>query len=143
MKYLLDTNVFREIGRTTPHEHVSAWLAQVDDADLAISTLTVREVMKGVSKLRPRKPEVAAAIQERIQMSFEALSERVLPVSREIVELWGTLLGESDKHVDDTGIAATARVHGLILVTRNVSDMLGRGAVILDPFKKSPKVERP
>ena len=48
MKYLLDTNVFREIGKTEPHEHVRAWLAHMDDADLGISTLTVKEVAKGI-----------------------------------------------------------------------------------------------
>jgi predicted nucleic acid-binding protein len=51
MKYLLDTNIFREIGKSRPHENVSAWLAIVDDADLAISALTVREIAKGVARL--------------------------------------------------------------------------------------------
>jgi toxin FitB len=62
MKYLLDTNVFREIGKTTPHEHVDAWLAGVDDTDLAISALTVREVSKGIARLRTSDPNLAAAM---------------------------------------------------------------------------------
>src|SRR5260221_4019845 len=52
MKYLLDANVFREIGKTKPHENVRAWLASVDDADLAISALTVREVANGIGSCR-------------------------------------------------------------------------------------------
>lgn len=56
MKSLLDTNVFREIGKTQPHRHLSAWLGRVDDADLAMSTLTVREVSKGIVRLREIRP---------------------------------------------------------------------------------------
>ena len=74
MKYLLDTNVFREVGKTVPHEHVQAWLGHVDDADLAISTLTVREVTKGIERLRPKKPEIAAAIEARVDGAYEAFA---------------------------------------------------------------------
>ncbi|TWB30504.1 type II toxin-antitoxin system VapC family toxin [Nitrospirillum bahiense] len=140
MKYLLDTNVFREIGKTAPHEHVKAWLAQVDDSDLALSTITVREVMKGVEKLRRTKPDVAAVIETRVQASFDALADRILPVDREIAALWGRLLGASEKHTDDTGLAATARIHRLILVTRNSADVAGRGITTLDPYSASPRI---
>jgi hypothetical protein len=142
MKFLLDTNVFREIGKTSPHEHVGAWLAQVDDTDLAISALTVREVTKGVEKLRLRKLDVAAAIEARVQANFDAFGDRILPVDRDVSELWGSLLAASEKHIDDTGLAATARVHHLVLVTRNLADVVGRGVATLDPFKSSPKVKQ-
>lgn len=140
MRYLLDTNVFREIGKTEPHKNVVAWLRSVDDADLAVSALTVREVTKGVVRLRTRKPAVARQIAERVAITFEAFVGRILPVDHDVAALWGELLAESEKHVDDTGIAATARAHGLILVTRNTADMAGRGATTLDPFK--PPVSR-
>lgn len=52
MRYLLDTNVLRELGETSPHKNVAALLKSVDDANLAISALTVRETAKGVAKLR-------------------------------------------------------------------------------------------
>jgi len=142
MKYLLDTNVFREIGKTEPHEHVSAWLKRVDDGDLAVSTLTVREVRKGIVKLRARKPDVAGQIETRVATLLAAFGDRVLPISREVAELWGELLAESEKHVDDTALAATARVHDLVLVTRNLEHVSGRGAATLDPYKASPKVNR-
>ena len=142
MKYLLDTNVFREIGKTKPHLHVGAWLARVDDKDLAISALTAREVRKGVVRLRSKKPGVARAIEARVIQAFDAFGDRLLPVSREVAELWGELLAESEKHVDDTGLAATARVHGLVLVTRNLEHVAGRGAPTLDPYNASPKVNR-
>jgi predicted nucleic acid-binding protein len=66
---------------------------------------------------------------------FDAFDERILPIDRAVAAAWGEALGESEKHVDDAGIAATARVHGLVVVTRNVKDFEGRGVTLLDPFK--------
>ncbi|MEK4031697.1 type II toxin-antitoxin system VapC family toxin [Methylocystis sp. IM3] len=143
MKFLLDTNVFREIGRTEPHANVAAWLDSVDDADLAISAITVREVRKGIIKLRANKRGVANQIEMRVREILDAFGDRILPITREIADLWGELLAQSDKHVDDAGLVATAGVHGLTLVTRNVRHMLGRGATILDPFKSPPKIIKP
>jgi hypothetical protein len=51
------------------------------------------------------------------------------------------LLGESEKHIDDTGVAATARIHGLVSVTRNLADVAARGVAALDPYRPSPRVQ--
>jgi predicted nucleic acid-binding protein len=115
----------------------------VDDADLAISTLTIREVTKGIERLRAKKPAIVAAIEARVDEAYQAFGDRVLPVSQEIAKLWGEMLASSEKHVDDTGLAATARVHDLVLVTRNLDHVKGRGAATLDPFKAKPKINRP
>lgn len=139
MKYLLDTNVLRELGKTIPHKNVAAWLKSVDDADLAISALTVREITKGVAKLRKTKPETAAALGATVKAIFDAFEERILPIDRAVATAWGEALGESEKHVDDTGLAATARVHGLIVVTRNVKDFDGRVVKVIDPFKTTTR----
>jgi len=135
MRYLLDTNVLRELGKTSPHKNVAAWLKSVDDADLAISALTVREIAKGVVKLRKKKPETAAALGATVTAIFDAFEERILPIDWTVAAAWGETLGENEKHVDDAGLAATARVHGLIVVTRNVKDFDGRGVKVFDPFK--------
>jgi len=139
MKYLLDTNVLRELGKTSPHENVAAWLKSVDDADLAISALTVREIAKGVVKLRKTKPDTAAALAATVAAIFDAFDGRILPIDRAVASIWGEALGESEKHVDDAGLAATARVHGLIVVTRNVKDFDGRGVKVIDPFKSATR----
>jgi toxin FitB len=143
MRFLLDTNVFREINKTRPDANVAAWLDSVDDADLAISALTVGEVRKGVIRLRDRKRDVADQIEERVRTAFDVFGERILPVTREIAELWGELLAHSDKHAYDTILVATARVRGLTLVTRNLKHLSGRGAAALDPFKPAPKIIKP
>jgi toxin FitB len=135
MKYLLDTNVLRELGKTSPHKNVAAWLKTVDDADLVISALTVREVAKGVAKLRKTKPETAAALDAAVLAIFDAFEGRVLPIDRPVAAAWGEALAESEKHVDDAGLAATALVHGLTVVTRNTKDFGGRGVKLVDPFK--------
>lgn len=135
MKYLLDTNVLRELGKTMPHENVAAWLKTVDDSDLAIGALTVREITKGVAKLRKTKPEIAAALDVVVKAIFDAFEGRVLSADRAVAAVWGEMLAASDKHVDDAGLAATAIVHGLIVVTRNVKDFEGRGVKLIDPFK--------
>jgi len=139
MKYLLDTNVLREFGKTSPHKNVAAWLKSVDDADLAISALTVREIAKGVVKLRKTKPDTAAALAATVAAIFDAFDGRILPIDRAVASIWGEALGESEKHVDDAGLAATARVHGLIVVTRNVKDFDGRGVKVIDPFKSATR----
>jgi predicted nucleic acid-binding protein len=143
MRFLLDTNVFREIGRATPHANVAAWLANADDGDLAISVLTVREVRKGIIKLRATKPNVADDIDRWMTQNLGLFGDRILPVTREIADVWGEMLGRSEKNIDDTGLVATARVHGLVLVTRNTRHVAGRGAATLDPFKTSPRISRP
>src|SRR5208282_4808971 len=93
MKYLLDTNVFREIGKTAPHEHVRAWLVSVDDADLAISALTVREVTKGVARLAVSKPAAAKTIRARTDAVFDAFAGRILPVDRAVARGMGRSAG--------------------------------------------------
>ena len=86
MKYLLDTNVLRELGKTLPHKNVAAWLKSVDDADLAISALTVREIAKGIAKLKKTKPETAATLEITVRTIFDAFDGRILPVDRLVGE---------------------------------------------------------
>jgi hypothetical protein len=84
MKYLLDTNVLRELGKTSPHKNVAAWLKSVDDADLAISALTAREIAKGIAKLRKTKPETAAALGAAVSAIFDAFEGRIPPINRPV-----------------------------------------------------------
>jgi predicted nucleic acid-binding protein len=135
MKYLLDTNVFREIGKQLPHANVRAWLDTVDDSALALSALTVREVTKGIIRLRASKPTAAAEIEARVATIFAAFSGRILPVDSVVAAIWGEMLAENEKHIDDACFAATVRAHDLILVTRNTRHLAGRRVKLLNPYK--------
>ncbi len=133
--YLLDTNVFRELGRDDPHPSVGKWLKVVGDRELALSVLTIREGSTGIAKLRSHKPAVAAAITARTDAVLADFGDRLLPVTAAIATLWGELLGEGDKHATDMGLVATARMHDLVLVTRNLKHVQGHGVPTLDPFR--------
>ena len=139
MKYLLDTNVLKEVGRTTPHENVLAWLKTVDDEELVISVISVREIWKGIERKRRKDAAVGYRLEAGVQAMFDAYRGRVLPVDEAVARRWGMMLAESDKHVDDTGLAATAYVHDLVVVTRNEADFGARRVTILNPFKSSPR----
>ncbi|AYG70599.1 type II toxin-antitoxin system VapC family toxin [Rhizobium sp. CCGE531] len=142
MKYLLDTNVLKEIGRPVPHENVAAWLDTVDDTDLAISVTSVREISKGIEKTRKTDDAVANEIAKAADAIFAAYDVRILPVDEAVARRWGQMLGHSDKNIDDKGLAATALANGLVIVTRNVADFQERGVTIMDPFKKATKDSR-
>ncbi|MDK4731495.1 type II toxin-antitoxin system VapC family toxin [Rhizobium sp. CNPSo 3490] len=139
MRYLLDTNVLKELSRPKPHQNVEVWFDTVDDNDLAISVISVREISKGIEKKRQSDELTANTLAKAADGIFSAFAGRILPVDETVARCWGRALGQSDKHVDDAGLAATAEVHNLIMVTRNVSDFDGRGVAVLDPFKKSPR----
>lgn len=141
MLYLLDTNVFREIQKGDDgHVNVRAWLETVDDADLRLSVMTVREVSRGIARLAKKKPALAVEIRERLDELLAAYAGRVVEVDGEVAQEWGGLEGERDKHRDDLAFVATARVRGMVLLTRNVKDLRGRGVRVLNPFTKPWRV---
>jgi predicted nucleic acid-binding protein len=142
VKYLLDTNLIKEIGKTSPHENVEAWLATIDDSELAISVISIREIWKGIERKRSDNPELAGRLEQAAKGILVSFQGRVLAVDEKTAIRWGELLGRSEKHIDDTGLTAIAYLHSLVLVTRNVTDVRGRGVDILDPFKKPPQLLR-
>ena len=135
MRYLLDTNVFREVQKgPAGHPNVRAWLASVDDTDLRLSVMTVTEVRRGIVRLAARKAEAARALAERFDELLAAYAGRVVAVDQAVADEWGRLQGEKDKHREDLVFVATVRVHDLVLVTRNVKDVQGRGLRVLYPI---------
>jgi predicted nucleic acid-binding protein len=108
VKYLLDTNVLKEIGKPNAHENVIAWLDTVDDLDLAISVISLREIWKGIEKKRGEDATLATRLEVAVEAIVAAFRDRILPVNEIVAQRWGALLGRSEKHVDDTGLAATA-----------------------------------
>jgi len=137
--YLLDENVLRELKRGG-HKNVHQWIATVDDTDLRLSVATLFEKRRGAEALMKREPERAQRILEGIEILERSFSDRIIPIDGPVVAEWTRLLGTKNKDRWDVALAATARVHGLVVVTRNVSDFTGRGVRILNPFKSPPEI---
>lgn len=139
MKYLLDANVLREM-HPRGHKNVRLWLSTVDDSELCISALTIKEIQEGIVRAHARNPtQLTLDAQRRLDSLVQAYRDRIIPIDREIAAEWGRLVGTKAKHNDDMALAATVRVRRLVLVTRNVADFKGRGVEVLDPFRKSAR----
>ena len=143
MLYLLDTNVFRlqqnPTARDRPHENALAWLDATDDHELRLSVVTIREARRGIESLAARKPGPADAMRDKLDELVAAYAGRIVEVDSEIAEEWGRLEAlkagtKKPKGDDDLAFVATARVRGLVLVTRNVKDVRGLGVRVLNPF---------
>lgn len=136
MRYLLDTNVVSETRRRRPAPEVLAWLAAARrDRDLLfVSVLVLGEVRRGIERLRVRDPPQAAALERWLAELRVRFREWMISIDREIVEAWGSMAPATQPPVIDGLMAATAKVHGLVLVTRNVADMARTGVPVLNPW---------
>ena len=134
MTFLLDTNVLSEPGRRQPHATVVDWLRQQDPEQLFVSVLTLGEIAFGTEARARRDPLAGRRFIEWLGMLRTNYGERVLPVTGEIAESWGRLRARRPLPVIDGLLAATALVHRLTLVTRNVRDFEGLGVRLLDPW---------
>ena len=133
--YLLDTNVVSELRRARPHGAVVAWLESVGDADLHLSAVTIGEIQAGIEITQEQDQDKAAEIEAWLEQVAETYN--ILSMDAATFRSWARLMHRrSDRLIEDTMIAATAAVHGLIIVTRNVRDFEGLGVRTLDPFNR-------
>ena len=134
MSHLLDTNVVSELIKRSPDPHAVAWLRGARRRSLYLSVITVGEIRKGIERTRPHDATRAGRLEHWLEALVRSYGERVLPVDQPVAEEWGWMLAADPAHIADTLLAATAAVHGLTLVTRNVRDFDGRGIRLLNPF---------
>ena len=139
--YLLDENVLREF---TPsgNKRVRAWAATISDADLRISVLTLFEKRRGAERLRKSDPTRAQSLIDALDQLEATYAARIVPINAAVAAEWARLLGAKEKNQRDRALAATARIHGFVLVTRNIADVRGCDVDVLDPFQAHPKIER-
>jgi hypothetical protein len=131
--YLLDTNVVSELRRQRPHGGVLAWLRDVDEASLHLSVVTLGEIQRGIELTRDQDPVRAAEIERWADDVAAAFN--VLPMDAAIFRLWARLMHRrSDTLYEDAMIAATAKAHGLTVVTRNVRDFAVFDVPTFDAF---------
>ena len=132
--YLLDTNIVSELRKPRPHGGVVAWLESTEDAELHLSAVTLGEIQAGIELTRDQDASKAAEIETWLELV--AQSYNVLPMDGATFRAWARLLHRrSDTLYEDAMIAATAVVHKLTVVTRNVADFAQFDVRILNPFK--------
>lgn len=139
MKYLLDTCLISELVKKEPHPSVIRWMDTGDESKMYLSVLTLGEIIKGINKLPKgdRREKLQSWVTNDLVQRFGA---RLLEIDAEISMAWGTMLGEAERlgeklPVVDSLIAASANVHDLIVVTRNVKDMERCRTKVFNPWE--------
>lgn len=138
MSFLLDTNVISEWVKPQPDPQVVAWLNEVDEDQVFLSVASLAEIRRGV-ELMPqgkRRDHLAAWLVGELPIRFHG---RIFDIDGRIADAWGTIMARGKKAGVNLGtldacFAATAEVHRLTLVTRNVRDFLKLGVPLLNPW---------
>lgn len=139
MKYLLDTNVIselRKIGDGKADANVVRWIGGREPADFCLSAITVLELERGILGVQRRDAAQGARLRawldSRVRPEFAG---RILPIDDAIATRCAHLHIPDRRNEVDALIAATALVHSLTVVTRNVRDFDGTGVVVIDPWQ--------
>ena len=137
--FLLDTNVISELrkvgdGRADPH--VRSWISAHDATRFYISALTVMELEIGVLRIERRGPGQGARLRAWLtEQVLPEFTDRTLPVDSVVARRCAGLHVPDPRSERDALIAATALVHGMSVVTRNVRDFEATGVALIDPWK--------
>jgi toxin FitB len=138
MKYLLDTCVVSELIRPAPLKSLVDWINSQQEEHLFMSVLTLGEIRKGIDRLPEgvKRTRLENWLDTDLRLRFAG---RWLPVDEEASERWGLISANADSlgtglPVIDGLIAATALVHGMTVVTRNVADLRSTGVPIFNPW---------
>lgn len=135
MAYLVDTNIVSELRKAERCDpKVADWYAGVVDEDLFTSVLVIGELQRGIDRIRRRDPSAAQALDRWLGNLASSYGERILPITLPIAQLWGSFGVPDPLPTVDGLLAATAQHHGLVLVTRNVKDVVRTGVRHFNPF---------
>jgi predicted nucleic acid-binding protein len=139
VRYLLDTNVISEWVKPAPDQGVVAWLAAADEDSLYLSVLAFAEIRLGIELLPHgrRRTRLTGWLDRDLGERFEG---RIIGIDRTVAEAWANLVVRGRMRgkrppILDAFLAATALVHGMTLVTRDVGDVDGLDVAILNPWR--------
>jgi predicted nucleic acid-binding protein len=132
-KYLLDTNVVSELRKSKPHGGVLAWLRELRDEQIFLSAVTFGELQRGIERTRGQNRIKAEEIESWVDRLADG--SQILPMDPTCFREWARLMeGKQDHLLDDAMIAATARIHGLVVATRNDRDFAQLDVPVENPF---------
>jgi predicted nucleic acid-binding protein len=135
MTYLLDTNVVSELRKRDPSPHVLAWYATVTSAELFLSVLTIGEIRLGIERLRRKDERQADVLEQWLLGLHVTYQDHLIEVDADVAEEWGRLNVFDPLPVIDGLLAASAKIRGWTLVTRNTADLQRSGVALLNPFE--------
>ena len=131
--YLVDTNVVSEARRGSREAWL--WFRSVDPNSIFLSVITLGEIMRGIALKRRTDTRAAASLTVWLEQLRHDHASRILPISDRIALEWGRLAAERSRAMADALIAATAAIHGKIIVTRNVADFAATGIPLINPWQ--------
>ena len=138
MTYLLDTNVISEFTKPEPATAVIQWLQSQQHHPLHLSVITIGEIQQGIARLpaSAKKADLQTWLDDTLLPSY---GQHILPLDTDTMLIWGqltaVLLSQGRRlPVMDGLLAATARQHDLILVTRNTADFADTGVALVNPW---------
>jgi predicted nucleic acid-binding protein len=133
--FLLDTNVVSEIRKARPHGAVVAWVSAQEATSLFLSAMTVAELQRGIEMTREQDEDKARQIEEWLEQLL--VTGQIVAMDASVCRLWARLMHHRpDALAEDAFIAATAAVHRMVVVTRNVRDFRTFGVPTLNPFDR-------
>jgi toxin FitB len=131
--YLLDTNVVSELRRPRPHGGVVTWLKSVADSELHLSAVTIGEIQAGIELTREQDTAKADEIEAWLEQVAQTFN--IVDMDARAFRTWAKLMHhKSDEVMEDAMIAATAVIHHLTVVTRNVRDFEKLNVPTFNPF---------
>jgi toxin FitB len=133
-KYLLDTNVISELRKARPHGAVLSWYDELRPEQIYVCAATFGELQAGVEKTREQDLQKADELERWIDEL--STSSQTLDLDIACLREWGRMKHRKpDQIMEDAMIAATARVHDMVVATRNEGDFKHFDVEILNPFK--------
>ena len=135
-RYLIDTNViseFRKKERCNPN--VRQWFETVEERNIFLSVLVAGELRCGIERIKRKDPQAAFHLDNWLQEVVDNYSNRIFLVTQEIAEAWGIMNVPDPVSTVDGLLAATAKIHDCILVTRNVKDICRCDVDFYNPFE--------
>lgn len=138
MNFLLDTCVISELVKAKPHTNVVKWVKSRREENLFLSSLTIGEIQKGISKLpaSQKKDDLKSWLDYELITRFD---RRILGIDVKVAQKWGEIQAISENDglklpTIDSLIASVAIVYDMTVVTRNVDDMKPSGAKLFNPW---------